>query len=122
MTFKSTLLLLGLLSSFIFSFLLDNGWSFTSWLDAAFLIGLLLLMISSAMTLIEGQFFVAFIQSAKNFFAKTNKREQLIRESERRTTQPASYSKTFPSRKSFFHIGLLFCLVSLLLSSAIYFF
>jgi len=122
MTFKSALPLLALLASFLLSILLGSSWSFAKWLDAAFLIGLLLLMIASVMVLIEGKFFDAFIHSTKNFFAKINKREQLIRESEKRTTEPAGYAKNFPSRKSFFQIGLLFCLVSLLLSSAIYFF
>jgi len=121
MTFKSTLFTLSLLASFILSFLPESAWSLVQWLDSAFLVGLFLLMIASAMLLIEGKFFYAFIQSTKNFFAKINKREQVIRESEKRATEPAAYAKNFPSRKAFFQIGLLFFLLSLTLSSALYF-
>ncbi|WP_367281328.1 DUF3899 domain-containing protein [Planococcus shenhongbingii] len=122
MTFKLLLIFLSLLSSLLISFLFDSSWNFLKWLDAAFLVGLLLLMISSAMILIEGRFFVAFIQSTKNFFAKINKQEQLIRESEKRSAQPVIYVKRFPSRKAFFQVGMLFSIASLLVSSAIYFF
>ena len=122
MTFKFTLFALSLFGSFLLSFLLNGGWSFIHWLDAVFLIGLLLLMAGSVMLLIEGRFFIAFIQSTKNFFAKINKSEQLIRESEKRHADPVDYVKHFPSRKAFFQIGLLFSLASLVLSSAIYFF
>lgn len=122
MTFKSTLFTLSLLASFILSFLPESAWSLIQWLDSAFLVGLFLLMIASAMLLIEGKFFSAFIQSTKNFFAKINKREQVIRESEKRPAEQVAYAKNFPSRKAFFQIGLLFFLLSLALSSALYFF
>lgn len=121
MTFKSILFVLSLFVSFLLSFLLESPWSLAQWLDAIFLVGLSLLVIASILLLIEGRFFAAFIQSTKNFFAKINKREQMIRESEKRTAEPVVYAKHFPSRKAFFHVGLLFFLVGLLLSSAIYF-
>ncbi|MBZ5200677.1 DUF3899 domain-containing protein [Planomicrobium chinense] len=122
MTFKFILFTLSLIASFLMPFLLEGSWSLLYWLDSIFLTGLLLLVIASVMLLIEGRFFMAFIQSTKSFFAKINKREQVILESEKRTSHPVEYAKNFPSRKAFFQIGLLFFGVSLFLSSAIYFF
>ncbi|EMF45221.1 hypothetical protein B481_3532 [Planococcus halocryophilus Or1] len=78
-------------------------------------------MIYSMMVLIEGQFFTTFLKSTRNFFAKTNKKDQLIRESEKRSLESVSFRKEFPNRLAFLQIGLLFSIGSLLVSSAIYF-
>lgn len=74
------------------------------------------------MVLMEAEFFTAFIKSFKHFYGRINKKEQLIRDSEKRSTDIVSYQKSFPSKKSFVEIGPLFCLVGLLLSTAFYYF
>lgn len=122
MTSKLILSFISISSSIILSFMLYTPWSFLKWLDSVFLVGLFLLMAAAIMSLIEGKFFEAFIHSTKNFFAKVNKKEQLIRESEKRSFENPSYEKVFPSRKNFFYIGLLLSAGSLLLSVALYYF
>lgn len=122
MKFRNILFTTSLIVSLSLSFLLHQSWSFSKWLDSLFLIGLLLLIIYAIMVLIEAEFFNAFIKSFKHFLVRINKKEQLIRESEKRSNNTIIYRKYFPSRKSFFEIGLLFCTVSLLASSAIYYF
>ncbi|ANU24566.1 DUF3899 domain-containing protein [Planococcus donghaensis] len=121
MNFKLILLFISLSVSLVSPFLLYKQWTLVAWFDALFLIGLLLLMIYSVMVLVEGQFFTAFLKSTRNFFAKTNKKDQLIRESEKRSLESVSFRKEFPDRASFLQVGLLFCIGSLLISSAIYF-
>lgn len=121
MNFKLILFLISLSISLSLSFLLYEQWTLAAWFDALFLIGLLLIMIYSVMILIEGQFFTAFLKSTQNFFAKTNKKDQLIRESEKRSLESVSFRKEFPNRLAFLQIGLLFSIGSLLVSSAIYF-
>ncbi|MGB6406437.1 MAG: DUF3899 domain-containing protein [Planococcus donghaensis] len=121
MNFKLILLVISLSISLSLSFLLYEQWTLAAWFDALFLIGLLLIMIYSVMILIEGQFFTAFLKSTQNFFAKTNKKDQLIRESEKRSLESVSFRKEFPNRLAFLQIGLLFSIGSLLVSSAIYF-
>ncbi|EIM08513.1 hypothetical protein A1A1_00405 [Planococcus antarcticus DSM 14505] len=103
------------------SFFLYRQWSLTNWFDALFLIGLLLIMVYCVMVLIEGQFFTAFLKSTRNFFAKVNKKDQLIRESEKRSVEPLDYRKEFPNRSSFLQVGLFFCIGSLLISSALHY-
>lgn len=122
MTSKPILLSASLFSSIILSFMLYTPWSIIKWLDALFLVGLGLLMAAAVMSLIEGKFFEAFIHSAKNFFAKVNKKEQMIRESEKRSFENPSFDKVFLARKNFFLIGMLLCAGSLLLSAALYYF
>lgn len=122
MTSKLILLSASVFSSIILSFMLYTPWSFLKWLDAIFLVGLVLLMAAAVMSLIEGKFFEAFIHSTKNFFAKVNKKEQLIRESEKRSFENPSYDKVFPARKNFFIIGMLLSAGSLLLSTAFYYY
>ena len=122
MKFRNILFTISLIVSLSLPFLLHQSWSFSKWLDSFFLVGLLLLIIFSIMVLIEAQFFNAFIKSFKHFLGRINKKEQLIRESEKRSNNPVIYQKSFPSRKSFLKVGLLFCIVSLLASSAIYYF
>ena len=122
MKFRNILFTTSLIVSLSLSFLLHQSWSLSKWLDSLFLIGLLLLIIYAIMVLIEAEFFNAFIKSFKHFLGRINKKEQLIRESEKRSNNTIIYRKYFPSRKSFFEIGLLFCSVSLLASSAIYYF
>ncbi len=122
MKFRNRLIATSLLATLALSFLLHKSWSLTKWLDSIFLVGLLLLVIYALMILIEAEFFNAFIKSFKHFYGRINKKEQLIRESERRSHDTVSFRKSFPSRKSFFEIGLLFCIVSLLASTAIYYF
>ncbi|EGA89041.1 hypothetical protein GPDM_12482 [Planococcus donghaensis MPA1U2] len=121
MNFKLILFLISLSISLVLSFLLYKQWTLAAWFDALFLIGLLLIMIYSVMILIEGQFFTAFLKSTRNFFAKTNKKDQLIRESEKRSLESVSFRREFPHRTSFLQIGLFFCIGSLLISSAMYF-
>lgn len=121
MTSKLLLFSISIFSSIILSFMLYTPWSFLKWLDAIFLVGLLLLMAAAVMSLIEGRFFEAFIHSTKNFFAKVNKKEQLIRESEKRSFENPSFEKVFPARKNFFTIGMLLSAGSLLLSTAFYY-
>ncbi|ANU14847.1 DUF3899 domain-containing protein [Planococcus halocryophilus] len=121
MNFKLILFFISLSASFVLSFFLYKQWTLATWFDALFLIGLLLIMIYSMMVLIEGQFFTTFLKSTRNFFAKTNKKDQLIRESEKRSLESVSFRKEFPNRLAFLQIGLLFSIGSLLVSSAIYF-
>ncbi|MGH2319136.1 DUF3899 domain-containing protein [uncultured Planococcus sp.] len=121
MNFKGFLFLAALGSSLVLPFFLYRQWTILTWFDALFLVGLLLVMIYFIMVLIEGQFFTAFLKSTRNFFAKVNKKDQLIRESEKRSFESADYRKEFPNRTSFLQIGLLFCLSSLLVSSALYY-
>ncbi|WP_142827563.1 DUF3899 domain-containing protein [Planococcus soli] len=121
MNFRNILLSISLGSSFILPFFLYKEWSVANWFDALFLIGLLLIMAYFAMVLIEGQFFTAFFKSTQNFFAKINKKDSLIRESEKRTSDSVDYRKEFPNRKSFLQIGLFFCIGSLLISSVMYY-
>lgn len=121
MNFRNILLMISLGSSFILPFFLYKEWSFANWFDALFLIGLLLIMIYCIMVLIEGHFFTAFFNSTRNFFAKVNKKDALIRESEKRSLEPVDYRKEFPNRSLFLQLGLIFCLGSLLISSALYY-
>lgn len=122
MKFRNILIILSLVVSLSLSLLLNQSWSFTKWMDSIFLVGLLLLIIYAIMVIIEAEFFSSFIKSFKHFYGRINKKEQLIRESEKRSDDSVMYRKSFPSRKSFFEIGLMFCTVSLLASSAIYYF
>jgi membrane-bound ClpP family serine protease len=123
MKFRNILIITSILASYFLSFLLYKSSSISKWLDALFLVGLLLLIISAIMTLIEAQFFIAFIKSFKHFFSRVNKKEQVIREIEKRQNYTTVvYQKKFPSRKLFFVIGILFCFASLLVSSIIYYF
>lgn len=122
MTNKLIILLGSLLASFPVSFLLDGPWNLSKWLDAVFLIGLLLIMAASVMVLIEAEFFNAFIKSFKNFFSRVNHKEKYIRESERRTSDAVAYQKNFPIRKDLLFIGIALSLCSLILSSALYYF
>ncbi|MDJ0331362.1 DUF3899 domain-containing protein [Planococcus sp. S3-L1] len=116
MNFKAILLLTSLSISMLLSFFLYKSWSLINWANALFLVGLLLIMIYSMMILIEGQFFTAFLTSTRNFFAKINKKDQVIQESEKRSLIPVTYRREFPNRKSFLQIGLFFCIGSLLVS------
>jgi hypothetical protein len=122
MKFRNILITTSLVVSLSLPFLLHQSWSFSKWMDSLFLVGLLLLIIYAIMVLIEAEFFTAFIKSFKHFYGRINKKEQLIRESEKRSDDSVMYRKSFPSRKSFFEIGLLLCTVSLLASSALYYF
>lgn len=122
MTSKRILLATSLFSSIILSFILYTPWSFLKWLDAVFLVALFLLMAAAVMSLIEGKFFEAFIHSTKNFFAKVNKKEQLIRESEKRSFENPSFDKVYPARKNVFIIGMLLGIGSLLLSAVFYYY
>ena len=121
MNFKVTLFLISLGSAVVLSFFLYSPWIIAGWFDALFLIGLLLMMIYSVMVLIEGQFFTAFLKSTRNFFAKVNKKDQLIRESEKRSAHSVDYRKEFPNRKSFLQIGVALSVISFLVSSALYY-
>lgn len=121
MTSRAGILLISLFFSILLSFLMDSPWTVLKWLDAVFLIGLFLLMASAVMALIEGRFFDAFVHSTKNFFAKVNKKEQLIRESERRQENLHGYARSFPIRKSLFFAGLLMSLFGFILSAALYY-
>lgn len=122
MNFRNILITVSLVVSLSLSFLLHLSWSLSKWLDSLFLVGLLLLVIYAIMVLMEAEFFTAFIKSFKHFYGRINKKEQLIRDSEKRSTDIVSYQKSFPNKKSFVEIGLLFCLVGLLLSTAFYYF
>ena len=121
MTSRAALLLISLFFSVLLSFALYTPWTFLKWLDAVFLVGLFLLMASAIMALIEGRFFDAFAHSTKNFFAKVNKKEQLIRESEQRKENLPGYARSFPARKTFFFAGLVLSFSSLILSALLYY-
>ena len=122
MHFRNILITISLVVSSSHSFLLHPSWSLSKWLDSLFLVGLLLLVIYAIMVLMEAEFFTAFIKSFKHFYGRINKKEQIIRESEKRSTDIVRYQKSFPYKKSFFEIGLLFCTVGLLVSTAVYYF
>jgi hypothetical protein len=121
MTSRAVLLIISLFFSILLSFALYTPWTFLKWLDAVFLVGLFLLVISAVMALIEGRFFEAFVHSTKNFFAKVNKKEQLIRESEQRHGNQPGYVRSFPARKTFFYTGLALSFGSLILSALLYY-
>lgn len=122
MNFRNILITISLVVSLSLSFLLQPSWSLSKWLDSLFLVGLLLLVIYAIMILMEAEFFTAFIKSFKHFYGRINKKEQLIRESEQRSNDMVSYRKRFPHKKSFFEIGVIFCTVGLLVSTAVYYF
>lgn len=113
---RNKLLFTSIIVSLMVPFLLYKSWSISIWIDSLFLVGLLLLIICSIMILIEGDFFTAFIKSSKHFFYRMSKKEQVIRESEKRPNHTVIYGKNFPSRKIFFEIGILFCVISLTVS------
>lgn len=121
MNFKRILFFISFVISLVLPFFLHSLWTLAKWIDALFLIGLLLLMIYSVMLLIEGQFFTAFFKSTRNFFAKVNKKDQLIQESEKRTTYSVDYHREFPNRNAFLKIGLLFSIGSLVVSVTYFF-
>ena len=121
MNFRNILITISLVVSLSLSFLLHPSWSLSKWLDSLFLVGLLLLVIYAIIVLIEAEFFSAFIKSFKHFYSRINKKEQLIRESEKRSTDTVNYEKSFPYKKSFFEIGLLFSTVGFLASAVIYY-
>ena len=122
MNFRNILITISLVVSLSHSFLLQPSWSLSKWLDSLFLVGLLLLVIYAIMLLMEAEFFTAFIKSFKHFYGRINKKEQIIRESEQRSNDVVSYQKSFPNKKSFFEIGIIFCTVGLLVSTAVYYF
>lgn len=122
MNFRNILFTISLVVSLSLSFLLQPSRSLSKWMDYLFLVGLLLLVIYAIMVLMEAEFFTAFIMSFQHFYGRINKKEQIIRESEQRSNDVVSYQKSFPNKKSFFEIGLLFCLVGLLVSTAVYYF
>ncbi len=122
MNFRNILITISLVVSLSLSFLLHPSWTLSKWLDSLFLVGLLLLVIYAIMILMEAEFFTAFIKSFKHFYGRINKKEQIIRESEQRSNDVVSYQKSFPNKKSFFEIGVIFCTVGLLVSTAVYYF
>lgn len=122
MTSRAALLFTSLLFSILLSFIMYTPWTILKWLDGVFLVGLFLLMASAVMALIEGRFFEAFTHSTKNFFAKVNKKEQVIRESEQRSENLPAYARSFPARKNFFYIGLLLSLSSFIISAVLFYF
>lgn len=122
MKFRIVLFFTSLIASFFLTYLIYQTLSIYKWLDTLFLVGLLLLVISAILLLIEGQFFNAFINSSKYFFSRVNRREQVIRESELRPDLTVGYQKKYPSRRFFFEIGILFCAVSFVVSTIIYYF
>ena len=122
MNFRNILITISLVVSLSHSFLLQPSWSLSKWLDSLFLVGLLLLVIYAIMFLMEAEFFTAFIKSFKHFYGRINKKEQIIQESEQRSNDVVSYQKSFPNKKSFFEIGVIFCTVGLLVSTAVYYF
>ena len=111
-----------LLGSILLTFLLHHSLSLPEWMDLLFLIGLIFLVICAILILIEVDFFGAFINSFRHFFSRINKKEQVIRESEKRSTDSVVYRKSFPSRKIFLETGMLFCAFSLIVSTLIYYF
>ncbi|TWT04442.1 DUF3899 domain-containing protein [Planococcus sp. CPCC 101016] len=121
MNFNRILFLVSLGSSLILPFFLYRHWTVATWFDAVFLVGLLLIIVYFVMLLIEGQFFSAFLKSTRNFFAKVNKKDQLIRESEKRAVESVEYQHHFPNQKAFLQIGLIYCIGGLLISSALYY-
>ena len=122
MKFRELLFITSFSVSLFVPSLLHRLWSIGEWMDSLFLIGLLLLIIFSIMILIEADFFTAFIKSFKHFFARVNKKEEVLREIEKRTSNEIVFRKNFPSRKSFFEIGIFYCAISLLISTVIYYF
>lgn len=122
MNFRNILITTSLVVSLSLSFLFHPSCGFSKWLDSVFLVGLLLLVICAIMVLMEAEFFSAFIKSFKHFYGRINKKEQLIRESEKRSTDMVNYQKSFPYKKSFLEIGLLFCTIGFLVSAVIYYF
>lgn len=122
MKFRIVLFFTSLIVSFFLPYLIYQTLSIYKWLDTLFLVGLLLLVTSAILLLIEGQFFTAFINSSKYFFSRVNRREQVIRESELRPDLTGGYQNKYPSRRFFFEIGILFCAVSFIVSTTIYYF
>ena len=121
MKFKQLLFFISFIFSLILPFFLYKLWTFAKWFDALFLVGLLLVVIYCSMLLIEGQFFTAFFKSMRNFFAKVNKKDALIRESEKRSVYSVDYYRKFPKRKDYLHVGLVFCVGGFVVSVAYFF-
>ncbi|WP_019414090.1 DUF3899 domain-containing protein [Paenisporosarcina sp. TG20] len=122
MKFRIVLFFTSIITSFFITYLIHQTLSLYKWIDSLFLVGLLLIVTSAILLLIEGQFFTAFIKSCKHFFSRVNRKEQVIRESEMRSNHTASYQNKFPSRRFFFEIGILFCVVSFVVSTTVYYF
>lgn len=122
MKFINILFIISLIASLLMSFFHNPSFTILTWLDSLFLVGLILLLTSSILSLIEGRFFTAFISSFRHFYATISKKEEVIRESENRVNGPISYQRKFPTKLAFFKIGILLCLVSLVASTLLYYF
>ena len=122
MNLTNILFTTSIIATFFMSFLLDPSLNIRTWLDSLFLVGLILLLTSAILTLIEANFFTAFIRSFRHFYASVSKKEEVVRESEKRENYTFTYQRRFPIRIIFFKIGILFCLISLIASTSIYYF
>lgn len=122
MKFINILFIISIIASLLMSYILDPSFTSRTWLDSLFLVGLVLLLISSVLSLIEARFFTAFISSFRHFYATVSRKEGIIRESERRVNVPVSFQNKFPSKISYFKIGILLCFVSLVASTLLYYF
>ena len=122
MKFINILFIISLLASLLMSFILEPSITIRTWFDSLFLVGLILLLTSSVLSLIEGRFFTAFISSFRHFYATISRKEEVIRESEKRVNGPISYQRRFPTKLAFLKIGSLLCLVSLVASTLLYYF
>jgi len=122
MKFINILFIISIIASLFMSFILDSSFTSRTWLDSLFLVGLVLLLISSVLSLIEGRFFTAFISSFRHVYATVSRKEGVIRESEKRVNGPISFQNKFPSKISYFKIGISLCIVSLVASTLLYYF
>ena len=122
MKFINILFIISIITSLFMSFILDPSFTSRNWLDSLFLVGLILLLISSILSLIEGRFFSAFISSFRHFYATVSKKEEVIRESEKCVNDQVSYHRKFPSKIAFFKVGISLFIVSLVASTLLHYF
>ncbi|CAM3251694.1 DUF3899 domain-containing protein [Filibacter tadaridae] len=80
-------------------------------LNGTFYIGLLFLVVGSALTLIQGGFFNAFARNSKRFFSTLSKKEQVIREVHQQKAQANGYERSFPVTKYILLLGCIYCLI-----------
>lgn len=111
-----------ILISLLAPLVLYQVWSFTHWVNALFILGLVMLLVGCVLILVAGQFFTAFLHSWNRFF--TTNKEKVIQEIEgtEKGESVSTFNQRFPSSKTFIRLGLSFCLVSLLFSILIVYF
>ena len=83
-------------------------------LDLFFYIGIFLLLIGSALLIIQGGFFTSFLNNSRRFYSTLSKREQVILDVEGKNGETPSYSKKFPILSYILPLGAFYFSLSLI--------